>query len=83
MTRPKSRTLPDLLDELAARQPNHELVVGGWARLSYAETRARAREVAKGLRGLGVVAGDRVALVMTNRPEWLLIDFAVTMLARR
>jgi acyl-CoA synthetase (AMP-forming)/AMP-acid ligase II len=80
VTRPKSRTLPGLLDELAARQPDHELIVGGGARLSYAETRRRARELAKGLRRLGVVAGDRVALVMTNRPEWLLIDFAVTML---
>ena len=78
--RPASRTLPDLLDELAARQPDHEMIVGGAERLSYAETRARARRLAGGLRRLGVGAGDRVALVMTNRPEWLLIDFAVTML---
>jgi len=78
--RPASRTLPDLLDELAARQPDHELIVGGGERLSYAQTRERARRLAKGLRRLGVTAGDRVALVMTNRPEWLLIDFAVTML---
>jgi fatty-acyl-CoA synthase len=54
--------------------------VGGGQRLSYAETRAGARGLARGLRRLGVRAGDRVALVMTNRPEWLLIDFAVTML---
>jgi len=80
VTRPASRTLPDLLDELAARQPGHELIVGGGERLTYAETRARARRLARGLRRLGVVAGDRVALVMTNRPEWLLVDFAVTML---
>lgn len=80
VTRPKSRTLPGLLDELAARQPDRELIVGDGARLSYAETHRRARELAKGLRRLGVVAGDRVALVMTNRPEWLLVDFAVTML---
>ncbi|MEX2222303.1 MAG: AMP-binding protein [Candidatus Rokuibacteriota bacterium] len=80
MARPASRTLPDLLDELAARQPGHELIVGGRERLSYAETRARARRLARGLRRLGVAAGDRVALVMTNRPEWLLIDFAVMML---
>jgi len=80
VTRPASRTLPDLLDELAARQPDHELIVGGGERLSYAETRRRARGLAKGLHRLGVVAGDRVALVMTNRPEWLLIDFAVIML---
>jgi fatty-acyl-CoA synthase len=77
---PTSRTLPELLDEIAARQPEHELIVGGGLRLSYAETRARARQLARGLRRLGVRAGDRVALVMTNRPEWLLIDFAVTML---
>ncbi|MFI5325249.1 MAG: AMP-binding protein, partial [Candidatus Rokuibacteriota bacterium] len=79
-TRPVSRTLPGLLDELARRQPDHEFIVGAGERLSYAETRARARRLAKGLRRLGVVAGDRVALIMTNRPEWLLIDFAVTML---
>src|SRR6266850_67892 len=78
--RPASRTLPDLLDELAARQPDQELIVGGGERLSYAATRERARRLAKGLRRLGVVAGDRVALIMTNRPEWLVIDFAVTML---
>src|SRR6185295_6048374 len=29
---------------------------------------------------LGVVRGDRVALLMTNRPEWLLIGFATTLL---
>ena len=78
--RPASRTLPALLDELAERQPDHELIVGRGERLSYAETRERARRLAKGLRRLGVVAGDRVALVMSNRPDWLLIDFAVTML---
>jgi fatty-acyl-CoA synthase len=80
--RPDSHTIPDLLDELAARQPGHELVVdqSGQARWSYAETRARARDLARGLVALGVRRGDRVALLMTNRPEWLVIDFAVTLL---
>ena len=77
---PASRTLPGLLDELAARQPDHELIVGGTERLTYAETRARARRLAKGLHRLGVTGGERVALVMPNRPEWLLLDFAVTTL---
>jgi len=82
VNRPASRTLPDLLDELAARQPDQELVVGesGLERLSYAETRARARRLARGLRRLGVRRGDMVALLMNNRPEWIVIDFAVTML---
>jgi fatty-acyl-CoA synthase len=67
---PRSRTLPDLLDEITALDPAHELIVGGGERLSYAETRARARRLAKGLR-LGVRRGDKVALLMGNRPEWL------------
>jgi fatty-acyl-CoA synthase len=77
---PRSRTLPDLLDEITARDPAHEFIVGAGERLSYADTRARARRIAKGLLRLGVRRGDKVALLMGNRPEWLLIDFAVTML---
>jgi fatty-acyl-CoA synthase len=77
---PRSRTLPALLDELAARQPTHELIVGGDARLGYRESRERARQLAKGLLRLGVKRGDMVALLMNNQPDWLLIDFAVTLL---
>src|SRR5438093_8747945 len=77
---PRSRTLPDLLDEIAARDPSREFIVGGRQRLSYGETRARARHLAKGLLKLGVKRGDKVALLMPNRPEWLLVDFAVTLL---
>ncbi len=77
---PRSRTLPDLLDEMAARRPTREFIVGGETRLTYAETRARARRLAKGLYQLGVRRGDKVALLMDNRVEWLLVDFAVTLL---
>src|SRR5262249_35926444 len=80
MNPPASRTLPDLLGELAARQADHAFIVGGGQRLSYAETRARARRLARGLRGLGVGRGEMVALLMDNRPEWLVVGFAVTML---
>lgn len=80
MEMPRSRTLPDLLDEVTARQPAREFIVGGDVRLTYAETRARARELARGLLALGVRPGDTVALLMGNRPEWLLVDFAVTLI---
>ena len=80
MAHPRSRTLPDLLDEITALDPAHELIVGGGERLSYAETRARARRLATALLHLGVRRGDKVALLMGNRPEWLVIDFAVTLL---
>src|SRR5262245_10320979 len=71
---------PDLLDEITALDPAHDLIVGSGERLSYAETRARARRLAKGLLRLGVRRGDKVALLMGNRPEWLVIDFAVALL---
>jgi fatty-acyl-CoA synthase len=79
---PRSRTLPDLLDEMAERQPARELVVDarGVQRLTYAATRGHARDLARGLARLGVRRGDTVALLMSNRPEWLLVDFAVALL---
>jgi fatty-acyl-CoA synthase len=78
--KPRSRTLPDLLDEIAAREPGHEFIVAGRERLSYGETRARVRALAKGLHALGVQRGDKVALLMPNRAAWILADFAVTLL---
>ncbi|MBI1734590.1 MAG: AMP-binding protein [Candidatus Rokubacteria bacterium] len=80
MELPRSRTLPDLLDEMAARHPDREAVVGGDERLTYAEYRTRVRQLAKGLHRLGVRRGDKVALLMENRTEWLLTDFAVQLL---
>ncbi len=77
---PRSRTLPDLLDEMAARRPAREFIVGGETRLTYAETRARVRQLAKGLYQLDVRRSDKVALLMDNRVEWLLVDFAVMLL---
>jgi fatty-acyl-CoA synthase len=80
MEMPRSRTLPDLLDEMALRFPEREAVVDGSDRLTYREYRARVRELAKGLYRLGVRHGDKVALLMNNRTEWLLVDFAVQLL---
>ncbi len=77
---PRSRTLPDLLDEMAARYPDREAIICGDRRLTYAQFRDRARQLAKGLLRLGVRRGDKVALLMGNRAEWLLADFAVASL---
>ena len=80
MEMPRSRTLPDLLDEMAARHPGREAVVGTSGRLTYGQWRTRARDLARGLHRLGVHRGDKVALLMPNRAEWLVVDFAVTLL---
>ncbi len=74
---PRSRTAPALLAELAERCPETELLVGGTRRLRYPEFRAEARRFARGLHALGVRRGDKVAILMGNRPEWLVADFAI------
>ena len=74
---PRSRTAPALLAELAERHPDTEFVVGGGRRLTYPEFRAEARRFARGLHALGVRRGDKVAILMGNRPEWLIADFAI------
>jgi fatty-acyl-CoA synthase len=80
MQMPISRTVPGLLDEMAARHPEVEFVVDGNRRLGYAAFRAEARRAAGGLHALGVGRGDHVAILMGNRAEWLIVDFAVQML---
>ena len=35
------------------------------------------RSLSAGLTALGIVAGDRVALVSTNRPQWVIAHFAI------
>jgi len=77
---PMSRTVPGLLDEQAARFGAREALVGGGARLTYAQLRDEVRAFAKRLHALGVRKGDHVAILMANRPEWIVADLAVCML---
>jgi fatty-acyl-CoA synthase len=74
---PASRTIPDLLDELSRRFPEREAVVGGGQRLNYAALRREVRAFAKGLHALGVRKGEKVAILMGNRPEWIVADLAI------
>jgi fatty-acyl-CoA synthase len=80
MEMPASRTLPGLLDEMAARHPDREALVGGTQRYLYRALRDEVRGVAKGLYALGVRKGDKVGILMGNRPEWIVADLAITLL---
>jgi len=77
MQKPWARTAPDLLDEMARQQPDWEAVVDGDRRWSYAQLAREAQIVAAGLWALGVRPGDRVAILMGNRAEWLSSYFAI------
>jgi long-chain acyl-CoA synthetase len=50
---------------------------GQWRSLSYAEVAGEVRKLARGLQALGAAAGDRIALVAENRPEWAIADLAI------
>src|SRR6266571_4950847 len=76
-TMPTSRTIPRLIEELAARFPRREALVGDGRRLTYAALLRDVRAFAKGLHALGVRKGDHVAILMGNRPEWIIADLAI------
>jgi fatty-acyl-CoA synthase len=77
---PTSRSIPALLDELARRFPEREALVGGHRRYTYASLRSEVRAFAKGLHALGVAKGDKVAILMGNKPEWIIADLAICVL---
>jgi 2-furoate---CoA ligase len=57
----------------AERAPAAEAVVDGDLRLTYAELRRRAAQVAGGLAARGLAAGDRVAAIVRCRHETVLL----------
>src|SRR6516225_5745376 len=75
-TRPVSRTLGDLVDEIANSTATAEAVVFLDERLDYASLKERVDRFARGLLGAGVRRGDRVAVLITNRVEWIVAAFA-------
>ena len=74
---PGSRSLPALLDSLAARHGGREALISARGRLSFADLAALADRVAGALAARGVRRGTHVALLLPNWPEWLAIAFGV------
>jgi fatty-acyl-CoA synthase len=75
-----SFTVGDLLDRNAQRYPENQAVVWEKTRLTYAELKTKVELVARGLLASGVKKGDHVALLMDNRPEWLMVCLAIAKL---
>jgi fatty-acyl-CoA synthase len=80
MEAPFSRTLADLIFEQAERYGARPAVIWQEKVISYAELCAGAARVAASLRSRGIARGDRVGLLINNRPEWLEAFFG-TMIA--
>jgi fatty-acyl-CoA synthase len=74
--RPLSRTLGHLLDEMAATRPAAEAVVYRDQRLDYAGLKLEVDGFARALLAVGIGHGDRVAVLASNRTEWIVAALA-------
>lgn len=73
--------MPHILDVHALMRPTKVALICGERTLTYAEWNVRARRVAHALSGLGVRAGDRVAVMAHNSLELLEITSGLTKLS--
>jgi long-chain acyl-CoA synthetase len=71
-------TMCEAFQQTVARYPRQVALrtPGGAVSIPWGQYARRVRQIAAGLAGLGVSRGDTVALMMTNRPEFHLVDTA-------
>ena len=66
------RSLLSVLRDHAAKRPNHEAVIDGATRLTYADLFARVEQAAAAFIASGVTKGDRVGIWAPNCHEWMI-----------
>ena len=64
-----------MISAAAARNPDGEALVCGERRMSWREVAEQSAQIAAGLRKIGVRSGDRIALLLGNRIEFVLALF--------
>ncbi len=74
-------TFPKLLDYNAGTWPDdialREKSLGIWKELTWSDYRQMVRNIALGLKELGIDRGDAVGLIGDNRPEWVAGEIGV------
>ncbi len=72
-------TIGQVMDGVVRRQGGADALVyfDRKLRLSYREFRAECRRAARGLMAIGVRKGDHVGVWAPNRPEWVVLQFAL------
>lgn len=71
--------LSDYLEKWAFEQPNHTAFIYQDHIISYKEFEATSRQFARYLIKLGIKKGDRIAYLMTGRPEFFYLFMAASM----
>ncbi len=73
-------TLHDLLTEQARQLGEQTFVHFQNQEISYTSLEENCTQLAAGLQELGLVKGSHVAVMLNNRPEYLMLDFAISKL---
>jgi long-chain acyl-CoA synthetase len=68
-------TLPEMLTQTVAAAPDVPALICFGTQISYAQLQDQVDRVAAGLQALGVQKGDRVALMMSNCPQFVISYF--------
>ena len=73
----------DLLDNYVEKYPNQEIALSGkkngqWVNYSSKSYKEHADFLSYALIELGIGKNDKVAMILTNRPEWNMLDMAVS-----
>ena len=74
MTYPKI-TLPQLLEQTAAKSPAYPALIYFGGEISYGQLQDHVNRLAAGLQAMGVQRGDCVALLMPNCPQFVISFF--------
>ncbi len=73
-------TVVDLYERCTSWWASSTALVQGSTQLTYERFAEDARRLARGLADLGIVHGDRVALLVPNRVEYVVVEYALAML---
>lgn len=69
-----------MVAEAAARNPDGEALIFGSERLTWREVAQKSMQIAEGFREIGLKPGDRIALLLGNRNEFVLALYAAAYL---
>ncbi len=71
-------SIPAMVREVAAGNPDTEAVVDGDRRVDYSDLRDRVDAAARALLAVGIERGDRVAIWAPNSLEWIVAALGIT-----
>lgn len=72
----------DILDRYQQTHPNQEVALAGkigkeWIKYSPTAYFENVQNISFALINLGIVEGDKIGIISTNRPEWNMMDMAI------